>query len=652
MNPDGGVVSALGRATPRLTDVVVVGGGVMGSGHRLALAGRAAAVATRDGRRALSTGVRAGQRHGTGMSRTRVRARIVAEVPNDPAFTAAVAAMVTAPQRLPCWQPAPGSGTCSATRLVADRRPRRDPDRRGEPSCLGVRARRRLFAPWRAALEDGARPAGHAAGRAAADRRGRGAAGALDRRVLPVPPLLERPARHRDRCRRGGHPRRPALDPGHRQRVGRRRGRHRAVDHLGEGPGVDGAVAAAGRPAPGHPRRPGRRRADLGPRRRPVPGGGSAGGRRCAPRRRPGCSPGSGTRRPPSCGPPPTASCNASTAPPSAAGCRPPCGNAGSPCTPPATGWAACRSRTCRCPCCARWRTPCASTPTPPRPPATTAPASSGWSTPSSTSCSDPAPTASPRSRPQLTIIATISTLLGGDDPGEISGDVVPADTVRALARTLGLLPAEGGRRPDAESAEAQPATRAATAAPTLPPSAAAPVRGAPPLAARPTDRPHRLRAHGPTPRPHRRHRTPRRPSPRPTTTHRRLPPTDPLKRYVQTATDAAASPAAAAPAAAATPTTSPAGPTATPPPRTSAACAATTTDSSTKHPAGNCTPSPTAHSASPPPPARSSSPDPPDPATTKTTTPPDNGPPPTTDHPATTRHRSRAPTPAGSPKC
>ncbi|WP_138759923.1 HNH endonuclease signature motif containing protein [Modestobacter altitudinis] len=43
----------------------------------------------------------------------------------------------------------------------------------------------------------------------------------------------------------------------------------------------------------------------------------------------------------------------------------------------------------------------------------------------------------------QLTIIATIQTLLGGDDPGVISGDVVPADTVRALARALGLLPAD-----------------------------------------------------------------------------------------------------------------------------------------------------------------------------------------------------------------
>ncbi|MCZ2839385.1 HNH endonuclease signature motif containing protein [Modestobacter sp. VKM Ac-2985] len=41
----------------------------------------------------------------------------------------------------------------------------------------------------------------------------------------------------------------------------------------------------------------------------------------------------------------------------------------------------------------------------------------------------------------QLTVLATVRTLLGGDDPGEISGDVVPAEMVRALARALGLLP-------------------------------------------------------------------------------------------------------------------------------------------------------------------------------------------------------------------
>jgi hypothetical protein len=40
-----------------------------------------------------------------------------------------------------------------------------------------------------------------------------------------------------------------------------------------------------------------------------------------------------------------------------------------------------------------------------------------------------------------LTVVAAISTLLGGDEPGEIAGQVVPPELVRALARALGLLP-------------------------------------------------------------------------------------------------------------------------------------------------------------------------------------------------------------------
>ncbi len=42
-----------------------------------------------------------------------------------------------------------------------------------------------------------------------------------------------------------------------------------------------------------------------------------------------------------------------------------------------------------------------------------------------------------------LTVVAAVSTLLGGDQPGEIAGQVVPAELVRALARALGLLPAD-----------------------------------------------------------------------------------------------------------------------------------------------------------------------------------------------------------------
>ena len=42
----------------------------------------------------------------------------------------------------------------------------------------------------------------------------------------------------------------------------------------------------------------------------------------------------------------------------------------------------------------------------------------------------------------QLTVIATVGTLRGTDDePGEVNGDLVPAETVRRLAESLGLLP-------------------------------------------------------------------------------------------------------------------------------------------------------------------------------------------------------------------
>ncbi|MGY2002031.1 DUF222 domain-containing protein [Blastococcus sp. SYSU DS1024] len=41
----------------------------------------------------------------------------------------------------------------------------------------------------------------------------------------------------------------------------------------------------------------------------------------------------------------------------------------------------------------------------------------------------------------QLTVVAGVRTLLGGDEPGEIGGQAVPAELVRALARALGLLP-------------------------------------------------------------------------------------------------------------------------------------------------------------------------------------------------------------------
>jgi hypothetical protein len=41
----------------------------------------------------------------------------------------------------------------------------------------------------------------------------------------------------------------------------------------------------------------------------------------------------------------------------------------------------------------------------------------------------------------QLTVVAAVETLLGGDEPGEVDGDLVPAPLVRELAYALGLLP-------------------------------------------------------------------------------------------------------------------------------------------------------------------------------------------------------------------
>ena len=41
----------------------------------------------------------------------------------------------------------------------------------------------------------------------------------------------------------------------------------------------------------------------------------------------------------------------------------------------------------------------------------------------------------------QLTVVAPVPTVLGADQPGEIGGEPVPAEMVRALARGLGLIP-------------------------------------------------------------------------------------------------------------------------------------------------------------------------------------------------------------------
>ncbi|SOE02684.1 protein of unknown function, partial [Blastococcus haudaquaticus] len=46
-----------------------------------------------------------------------------------------------------------------------------------------------------------------------------------------------------------------------------------------------------------------------------------------------------------------------------------------------------------------------------------------------------------PPVRAQLTVVAGVGTLTGGDEPGEVDGQPVPAELVRALATALGLLP-------------------------------------------------------------------------------------------------------------------------------------------------------------------------------------------------------------------
>ena len=51
-----------------------------------------------------------------------------------------------------------------------------------------------------------------------------------------------------------------------------------------------------------------------------------------------------------------------------------------------------------------------------------------------------PGETTLPVVQAQLTVVAGVSTLAGGDEPGEIAGHPVPAEMVRALARALGLL--------------------------------------------------------------------------------------------------------------------------------------------------------------------------------------------------------------------
>ena len=67
-----------------------------------------------------------------------------------------------------------------------------------------------------------------------------------------------------------------------------------------------------------------------------------------------------------------------------------------------------------------------------------------------------PGETGLPPVQAQLTVVAGVDTLRGGDEPGEVDGHPVPAAMVRELAYALGLLP-----RPDTASPPPSPATPA-----------------------------------------------------------------------------------------------------------------------------------------------------------------------------------------------
>ncbi|WP_346621581.1 DUF222 domain-containing protein [Blastococcus montanus] len=89
-----------------------------------------------------------------------------------------------------------------------------------------------------------------------------------------------------------------------------------------------------------------------------------------------------------------------------------------------------------------------------------------------------PGETDLPPVQAQLTVVAGVSTLAGGDEPGEIGGEPVPAEMVRALARALGLLPGVAAPPDDLDSiadpvADAPPAARHADAlsSPAAPPA-------------------------------------------------------------------------------------------------------------------------------------------------------------------------------------
>jgi Domain of unknown function (DUF222) len=75
----------------------------------------------------------------------------------------------------------------------------------------------------------------------------------------------------------------------------------------------------------------------------------------------------------------------------------------------------------------------------------------------------------------ELTVIAPVDTLRGGDEPGEVAGQPVPAVLVRELAHTLGLLPRPIAGTGPAESVASQSEAAAAKAPPCLEPETETP---------------------------------------------------------------------------------------------------------------------------------------------------------------------------------